>query len=130
IEWRDGYGFYFYNGVRVSEKIITTPELLTKEDWVDESNTEVRRVIQERIGSNFVKMIGGKRIHTGKKAKLYEVNISPDPEEIAKYIGVKDSSTNREYYLRVPPTMTNADEAWVWTLNLSVDDIPSITQET
>ena len=120
IEWGDGFGLYFFNGVAVHEKIILHPEKLTKKDWMNESNQEVRRVIQEQMGERFVKAIGSKEIHKSSRGRLVEVDISPDPERVARYVEVKDSSTSRKYYLRVPPTTQTTDEAVAWTFGLDV----------
>jgi hypothetical protein len=35
---------------------------------------------------------------------------------VAHYVRIQDSSTERQYYLRVPPTIQSADEAVAWTL--------------
>jgi len=128
VKWSDGVGYYFYHGTRATKKIIETPEKLTKRDWLKEENTEVRRIIQDRM-SDFVKKVGAKKIHTGKKALLYEIDLKGDPEKIAHYIKVKDSSTPREYHLRVPPTITDADEGVAWTFGLDAGDYKP-TQET
>lgn len=55
LQYRDGWGFYVWHGVRVPEKVILMPHLLTSEDWQNEESTEARRVIQERMGSRFVR---------------------------------------------------------------------------
>jgi hypothetical protein len=130
ISWSDGKGLYAINGVTVTEKIVMTPEKLTKKDWLNESNTEVRRIIQECMGERFVKAIGAKTIDKGTKAELVEVELPNDPDKVARYIHVKDPSTARKYYLRVPPTIDKADEAWCWTLGLEVGDLTKLQQET
>ena len=128
IEWRDGYYLYFANGVAVPEKIILHPEKLTKKDWMNQSNLEVRRVIQEQMGSQFVEKIGGKLLHKGIRGKLYEVDLQDDPEKVARYVKVKDSSTKREYYLRVPPTINDADAGIAWTFGLEVDQYSPVQE--
>ncbi len=122
IEWKDGLKMYYYNGVSVNEKIILYPETLTKKDWMNEENAEVRRVIQEVMGERFVKEIGAKEIHKGKLAKLYEIKLKNDPEKVARYVKVKDTFTPRYYYLRVPPTINNADEGVAWTFGIELGD--------
>jgi hypothetical protein len=118
MTYKDGWGFYAWHGVRVPEKIILHAELLSKADFLQEENIEVRRVIQERMGDRFVSTLGGKVVDMGARGMLYEVDITPDPEHIAKYVHVRDSSTDREYYLRVPPAMKTAQEAVAWTFGL------------
>ena len=36
IEYRDGWGFYAWHGVRVPEQVILAPETLTREDFLSE----------------------------------------------------------------------------------------------
>src|SRR5581483_7348230 len=50
IEYRDGWGFYAWHGVQVSETLILRPERLTRNDWQRVSNIEMRRIMQERMG--------------------------------------------------------------------------------
>ena len=124
IEWKDGYGFYFYHGVQVPEKVILKPKELNKDDWSKEENTEVRRIIQERMGSSFPKKIGCKLIDKPSEEfkkhnllGLYAVDLPNDPDKIAHYVRVKDHSTKREFYLRTPTAMNSADESLAWTFN-------------
>jgi hypothetical protein len=49
IEWPDEK-YFFWHGVRVPEKIIMTPNTITKEDITNEKNSEVSRAIAERLG--------------------------------------------------------------------------------
>lgn len=117
-QYRDGWDFYAWHGVRVPAEVILQPEQLTKDDWLKETNVEVRRVIQERM-PDFVEQIGARFLNGGERGCLYEVDLGNDPEKVAHYVQVADPSTERWYYLRVPPTITSADEAVAWTFGLS-----------
>jgi hypothetical protein len=128
IAYRDGWGFYAWHGVRVPEKVILAPEQLTRDDFLDASNVEVRRVIlermqermQERMGDVFVRELGGVLLDVGERGTLYEVALPhDDPERVARYVQVEDASTHRQYCLRVPPTVQTADEAVAWTFQLT-----------
>jgi uncharacterized membrane protein YcjF (UPF0283 family) len=121
LEYRDGWGVYAWHGVGVPEHVIMQPETLTREDWLNERNLEVRRVMQERM-PNFVETIGAHWLDTGKYGSLYAVDLAPDPEEVAHYVHVQDSSSARSYYLRVPPTIHRADEAVAWTFGLGEEE--------
>lgn len=121
LEYRDGWGVYAWHGVGVPEQVIMQPETLTREDWLNERNLEVRHVMQERM-PNFVETIGAGWLDTGKYGSLYAVDLAPDPEEVAHYVHVQDSSSARSYYLRVPPTILSADEAVAWTFGLSEEE--------
>jgi hypothetical protein len=120
LHYRDGWGFYAWHGALVPEKLILHPEQLTKEEWLAEPNLEVRRVMQERLGSlRFVELVGGTCIDQGARGELIAVGLFDDTEGVAHYIHVRDASTQRQYYLRVPPSIRRADEAVAWTFGLS-----------
>lgn len=116
IQYRDGWGMYAWHGIRCSEKLILHPEQLTKEDWMTEGNLGIRRIMQERIGNErFVQMIGGECIDQGQGVDLIEVNLGWDFERAARFVRVKDTSTEQVHYLRVPTSFDKADEALAWT---------------
>jgi len=50
VEYPDGWGLWAWNGVRVNEQIILTPDTLTPEQIAKETNAQVRQVMVERIG--------------------------------------------------------------------------------
>jgi hypothetical protein len=122
VEYPDGWGCYAWHGTPVPERFILAPEGLTREDFLNEPNIEVRRVIQERMGARFVEVFGGTVIDAGPRGTLYEVELHDDPEEVAYYVQVQDTSTARQYYLRVPPIVLTADEAVAWTFGLNTDE--------
>jgi hypothetical protein len=121
IQYRDGWGAYAWHGIPVPEKLLLYPEQVTREEWMQEPNAAVRRAIQERLGNErFIEMVGGKQIDVGRRGKLIEIELGTrDPERVAHYVQVQDSSTRRHYYLRVPPSLSSADEAIAWTFGLS-----------
>jgi hypothetical protein len=123
IQYRDGWGIYAWHGVRVPEKLILHPEQVTREEWMQERNAEVRRAIQERLGpQRFIELVGGRCIDRGRRGSLIEIDLDNDPEQVAHYVQVRDSSTERNYYLRVPPSINSADEAIAWTFGLDARD--------
>ena len=122
IEYHDGWGIYAWYGVRVPEKVILAPETLTREDFLNEENVEVRRVIQERMGQRFVPELGGVVLDSSPRGTLYEVALPEDPEGVARYVQLQDASTERQYFLRVPPTIQTAAEAVAWSFGLSAQE--------
>jgi hypothetical protein len=125
IEYRDGWGFYAWHGVRVPEHFILAPETLTREDFLSAPNIEMRRVIQECMGGRFVSELGGVVIDSGPRGTLYELELPNDPDDlewVAHYLQVQDASTERQYCLRVPPTIYSAERAVAWSFGLSVED--------
>jgi hypothetical protein len=123
IEYHDGWGCYRWHGGWVPEKVILAPEKLKRRDFFNERNVEVRRIMQERMGSRFVPELGGRVIDSGPHGTLYDVRLPEgDPEGVARYVQVQDASTARQYFLRVPPTIQTAAEAVAWSFGLSVED--------
>jgi hypothetical protein len=129
VEYHDSWGFYAWHGVQVPERVILAPEQLTKADWSEAENEEVRRVIQERMGSRFVPELGGKVVDRGPYGTLYEVRLPADPEGVARYVQVQDASTTRQYFLQVPPWVKTVAEAVAWSFQLPVEEYGP-TQET
>ncbi|HLV98685.1 MAG TPA: hypothetical protein VKT82_08420 [Ktedonobacterales bacterium] len=120
IGYHDGWGLYAWHGVLVPEQVILAPETLTREDFLNQRNLETRRVIQERMGSRFVPELGGIVLDSGPRGTLYEVRLpADDPEGVARYVQVQDTSKERQYFLRVPPTIQTAAEAVAWSFGLS-----------
>src|SRR3990167_6606466 len=81
LEYSDGWGLWMIDGVRVDEKIVMRPHELTKKDWRNEKNLEVRRIIQERMGEDFAQKIGGEVVGHHKDPRIgdvIKVDISPD----------------------------------------------------
>jgi hypothetical protein len=116
LEYRDGWGVYAWHGVRVPEQVILAPERLSREDFQSEQNMEVRRVMQECMGQQFMTKLGGVVMDAGPRGTLYEVRLpADDPEQVARYVQVQDASSARRYFLRVPPTVRTAAEAVAWS---------------
>ena len=82
------------------------------------------------MGGRFVRELGGQVIDSSPRGVLFEVCLpADDPEGVARYVQVQDASTERQYLLRVPPTIQTAAEAVAWTFQLAGDDYRPV-QET
>ena len=63
VIYPDGWEIYAINGVLVPEKVVKHPESYTEEDINNEKNSEVIRVLAERLGwDKFLNIMGSKRI--------------------------------------------------------------------
>ena len=127
IRWKGGKEFYFIHGVKVDEKIVKHPELLTKEDWLNEKNTEVRRVMMDKM-TDFVEKIGGEKLQEDLAGQLWRVELSNDPENFALYVRLKDSSTDRIYFERVPPNIKTCREGIAWQFDLPERDYKPVLE--
>ena len=123
VQYADGWGFWAQHGVRVPAWVIECPaEELTRDDFFAASNAEVRRIVQERMGERFLWGVGARFVAGGPRGILYEVELPGERERVARYVQVRDGSSERVYYLRVPPTIETAEEAVAWTFGLNTDE--------
>ena len=135
---------YFWHGVRVPSWLIMNPERITLKIILREKNIELRRCLIERFGEGkFLKEVGAEKEHEDKWGILWKVDrdkISKEDRPLPsigvgleirrlfgnvrklKYVQVKDSSTDREYFLPVPSTMKKAKQAIAWSFKLKEEE--------
>jgi hypothetical protein len=119
--WRDGSSLYSFHGTRVPAWVIERPNDITAKKVLAEENAEVRRVMIERMGmERFITGAKAKKIHSHEMGELFSIDLPNDPEEYLRVVRVKDPSTGRFYFLRVPPSIARADDAVAWTFGFRV----------
>jgi hypothetical protein len=134
ISWADGTSLYFWNGVAVPEKLILCPDDILAEDILGETNAEVRRCYQEKLGSErFGHLLGLIELDRntdrfGHEQVLYRTR-SKDKVvgDFIYFAKVVCPSTGRNYFLCVPPGMKTVEEAVAWTFGKRASEYrPSI----
>ena len=106
-----------WRGVRVDERIAFHPEELTAKDALAERNAEVRRVMIERMGYlRFAKEAQAKILNEDRDPGGPRQLLSIDLHEDEALVGLSCicPSTQRQYFLRVPPTMKTCCQAAAW----------------
>lgn len=124
VAFKDGTKYWYVEGVRVPSKIVEAPEKLTAGDVRSETNQEVRRIMLQRMGlEKFLKESGSEIIHSEEDPprRLHRTAQFPGEPEPHVYVEVQDPSTERMYFLRVPPTVTTCTEAVAWTFGLTAE---------
>jgi hypothetical protein len=106
-----------WRGVQVNRRIVFAPETITAQEVLATSNTELRRVMLERMThEKFLLEVNAEVLDqdrdTGGVRKLLRVNLEDDEALVA--IWVICPSTDRNYVLRVPPTMKTCRQAAAW----------------
>jgi hypothetical protein len=106
-----------WRGVRVPAAVVLRPETITARDILAEENTEVRRVMIERMGYERFMFAAGAVIldddrDPGGPRYLLRVEIPRDEPLVC--LAVSDPSTGRQYVLRVPPTVASCRQAAAW----------------
>jgi hypothetical protein len=123
IQYPDGWGVYVWHGVRVDKEIIEDSGSITLEKVLSMDNQEVRRVMLEIYGwNNFLKDMDSKSIHSDDKGDLVStdklVKYLDGEDSEARFVLVRDPSTDRRYALRVPPDTKTATEGVAWTFGI------------
>ena len=115
IRYPDGWGVYAWHGVRVPEYIITRPHEITPDKIMSEQNTEISRVMLERYGQdNFIRDGGFTIQQSDDYGDLYRIEFDNGDEPIVA-VHVQDASTDRDYFLYVPPHIRTAHQGVAWT---------------
>jgi|GEM_PF-3046982 len=134
VSWPDKTHLAYWNGVEVPLSLITEPERITAADILNETNAEVRRCYQEKLGSEkFGSLLGlmdldKKTDRFGNELVLYRTKkIDELAGDFIYFAKVVCPSTGRIYFLCVPPGMSSVEEAVSWTFGKTPEDYtPSI----
>jgi len=125
VEFPDGYCICSWHGVMVSRQLVDDPNLLTVKYIQTTTNVELRRVLIDRYGSaKYVVDAGAAVIDRSDRGILYRIDMPRD--EALVMVQVTNSTpepdgTCKKYFLRVPPTVTSAQEAVAWTFAIDAN---------
>lgn len=121
LRWEGG-ALYYWHGVPVPEQLIENPQAVTRAEVMQERNAEVRRCYQERLGAErFSELFELQEVDAdadlqGRRQQLLRTahvdDIAGEPLQFAR---VTCPTTQRIYYLCVPPHLENVWEAVAWT---------------
>ncbi|MEW6733109.1 MAG: DUF6745 domain-containing protein [Acidobacteriota bacterium] len=122
-----------WRGVPINKRIAFQPETITINEILNEPNVELRRVLLERMGyEQFLSEANAELLDmdfdAGGERRLLRVEFEEDEPLIC--IAVICPSTNRQYMLRVPPTITTCREAAAWLAGFDDPDDYSPIIET
>lgn len=120
MRWRDGYGLYYLNGIKVSEHIVMTPgEELDPMLVTSERNAEVRRELVRKIGAErLIQKLHGTVIDEWKKDvkveyKLVTLDI-PGMRIKPTYLIMKNPSIGVWHAEGVPSENNTVKKALAW----------------
>lgn len=83
-------------------------------------NAEIRRAVVELVGYDKIADEAEQIDSTEADGDLMRIKL-PEDEDLM-LLHVKDPSTDREYFLRVPPKIKTAREARAWTFGFKAED--------
>ena len=145
ISWRDGWCIWEIHGVRVTEQIVMRPETLTVEQILNESNSEVRRVMIEQLGwNNFAEKAQLKLIdecrdpaNGDNKLSLFELpshvqDLQLEPSNLLLCVNGSDyrDGTRGKFGLMTPKEITSVIEAAAWTYGLGESEYRQLERRT
>ena len=108
LRWQD---------VMVDQRIVFHPETITAQEILSEPNSEMRRVLLDRKGTEaFIKEAQAELLDQDRDAggtrRLLRVPLTGDEPLVC--VEVLCPSTTRQYLLRVPPTIQTCHQAAAW----------------
>ena len=128
LSW-DGLKLYYWRGIPVPEKLIESPEEVSRADIDRYQNAEVRRCFQEALGGERfaalfdLEMIDSDFDLQGNKQFLYRSReVDPVAKEYLQFAKVTCPSTHRNYFLCVPPDIKDVWQAVAWTFSKEKED--------
>jgi len=125
----DGTAVYTIHGVGIPAHFIEDPESLKPSDIDQQRNIEVRRVLMDLFGTEkYLRQTGAVVIHNGRNGrKLWWRLGQEDDNEPIVMVEVINSTPEsngefKHYFIRVPPSIKDADEAIAWTFKMTKED--------
>lgn len=88
-------------------------------------NSEIRRAVVEIVGYDKI-VKEANVLDESEDGKLLEIPL--DDDENIVLVHVKDPSTDRQYFLRVPPKVKTAKEARAWTFGFAAEDFNPVQE--
>jgi hypothetical protein len=106
-----------WHSVRINERIAFRPWEIQADEVLKERNAELRRVLLERMGhERFIEQAQPEVLHSDRDAggarRLLRIAMGND--EPLCLLAVQCPSTDRQYTLRVPPTIQTCHQAAAW----------------
>ena len=136
ITYSDTYSVYALHGVRLEngkERYIQDRSTLTVEAIESESgNAEVRRVLTELYGlEKYIQDSGAVREHEDDFGILLRKKVEGDEDLVmVKVVNStpEPDGSYKDYFIRVPPTVTKAKEAVAWTFGKTEEEYIPLVQ--
>lgn len=122
LAWRDGFAVHAWYGALVPERYTTGD--LTAEDWLNEPNAELRRLLAEQMGyARLLDDLRAEKIASDEYGTLWRLLVRRSDEEEVVLVDVVNSTvepdgSQRRYVLRVPPDQRVPRDAIGWTFGL------------
>ena len=120
VQYKDGYGCYFLNGVRCPDwLVVTPPEKLDTYKILKEENVEIRREGIRKIGiDRFVQKSGAKVLDKKGEYELLSIDLGLQEKGIA--LKMKNPSIDTWHIEFVPFGIKSCNTALAWRNGLDI----------
>ena len=126
LEFRDAYKVYAINGVMLPANVIENPRSITVKRIDTENNVEIRRILINLYGlKKYLDDSCAVQIDADDAGVLYKKEMKNDePIVVVKVTNTTPDADGslKEYFLRVPPSITNVRAAVAWTFNMNSEE--------
>jgi hypothetical protein len=123
VLFADGEAQYHWHGTQVYPIVILKPDTVPVGEIMAESNMERRRAILDRIGwDRVLRDLKATVIMTDDTGELLELQLHDDNGRAARFLRVKDSSTDRAYVIRTHPTVKSCREGLARSFQVKPSD--------
>ncbi|MBT8493018.1 MAG: hypothetical protein KJO07_08160, partial [Deltaproteobacteria bacterium] len=100
-------------------------------DIIDEPNLFLRQLMLERFGTKkFFAAIGARQIAKDATGTLYRIDAHTESLVVVRVTNstMEPDGSFKEYFLRVPPSMTSAQQAVAWTFGLEEHEYAPVVE--
>ena len=135
LDFDGHYTVYALHGVILDEKTIMRPNDITAREIIEEPNSTLANIKMERLTvPNFMAKVCPKILDEdydsqGNSRKLLHVQFPHDRDGRLVCVEVICPSTDKQYLLRVPPTMETIADAIAWTFGMDKKDYAPIIEK-
>ena len=120
VAYRDGFGVYALNGIRMPKELVMTPaEKINPKVVLEIKNVEIRREIVRKIGiEQVVDKLGAEVVDKKEGYELLNINLGED--RYRPYLKMRNASNPEIWHIEgVHPDCKTVDEALAWRNGLN-----------
>lgn len=99
---------------------------VSTQDIIGLPNAEIRRAVVEVVG--YEKIVDGAEVLDESLIDGTLLRVPLEDDEDLVLVHVQDPSTDRQYFLRVPPNMKTAKQARAWTFGFDAKDFEPLVE--
>lgn len=124
LMWNNHYRLYYWQGIPVPAKLIEAPELISRQDLEEHKDPAIRNCFLEKLGWKklselyHLQVIDIDKDNQNNQQMLFRCRtIDFASGEQCQFARVHSPTTQRNYFVKVPPQLNNVWDAVGWVLS-------------